>query len=77
MNSLINVVPDRPSRFQSIYDESSYWRDWFTAAEYENPWDVGLPRLNPIPATAVTTPAAAGAADYATRHLIQLLQRFH
>lgn len=66
----VSSIPDRPSRFQSIYDESSNWRDWFPAAEYENPWDVGSPRLQPIPDT---TPAA----DYATRHLIQLLQRFH
>lgn len=68
----LSSIPDRQpvARFPSIYDESSNWRDWFPAAEYENPWDVGSPRLQP-------PIDSAPAADYSTRHLIQLLQRFH
>lgn len=55
-------------RFTSIYDHSPNWRDWFSAAEYENPWDASSPRLKPLDFAP---------ADYATKHIIHLLQLFH
>jgi len=56
------------NRYTSLYDESPHWRDWFSAAEYENPWDAASPRLQPLDFAP---------ADYATKHIIHLLQQFH
>jgi len=63
---MTTVVSSR--RFTSIYDQSPDWRDWFSAAEYENPWDASSPRLKPLDFAP---------ADYATKHIIHLLQQFH
>ena len=52
----------------STYDKSPNWRDWFSAAEYENPWDASSPRLQPLDFAP---------ADYATKHIISLLQNVH
>lgn len=56
-------------RFQSVYDSSSCWRDWFSPEEYENPWD--------RQGTRFAYDLDFNAMDCASRHLIQLLQSFH
>jgi hypothetical protein len=54
-------------RLRSLYDSSTDWKDWFSATEYKSPWE-----------SSWLEPLDFAPADYATRHLIQLLQElFH
>jgi hypothetical protein len=60
-------------RVRSLYDSSTDWKDWFSAAEYTNPWENEHSWLDHNPVSLDFAPA-----DYATRHLVQLLQElFH
>jgi hypothetical protein len=64
---------DYDHRFRSLYDSSTDWKDWFSAAEYTSPWENENSWLDDNPTSIDFAPA-----DYATRHLIQLLQElFH
>ena len=58
-------------RFQSVYDlNTANWRDWFSPAEYENPWETSS-------STRLSPGLDFNPADCASRHLIQVLQNFH
>jgi hypothetical protein len=60
-------------RVRSLYDSSTDWKDWFSAAEYTSPWENENSWLDHNPVSLDFAPA-----DYATRHLVQLLQElFH
>lgn len=60
-------LPTEKHRYLSVYDKSFEWRDWLRPEEYENPWDASSSRLKPLDFQP---------ADYATRHIIHLLQQF-
>jgi hypothetical protein len=75
-NSATTTITDdegtHDHRFRSLYDSSTDWKDWFSAAEYTSPWEAENSWLDE-PTSLDFAPA-----DYATRHLIQLLQElFH
>lgn len=64
---------DYDHRVRSLYDSSTDWKDWFSAAEYTSPWENEHSWLDHNPVSLDFAPA-----DYASRHLIQLLQElFH
>jgi hypothetical protein len=64
-------VQEYDHRVRSLYDNSTDWKDWFSPAEYTNPWENENSWLD-------HNPVDFEPADYATRHLVQLLQElFH
>jgi hypothetical protein len=66
-------VQEYDHRVRSLYDNSTDWKDWFSAAEYTSPWENENSWLDQYPVSLDFAPA-----DYATRHLVQLLQElFH
>jgi hypothetical protein len=66
------VTHEYDHRSRSLYDRSTDWKDWFSAAEYTSPWEVENSWLDNNPTSVDFAPA-----DYATRHLIQLLQELY
>lgn len=62
-------------RFQSVYDTNNNdWKDWFSPVEYVSPWQDNNNNNN---TNSWLQPLDFPPADYATRHLIQLLQELY